>query len=166
MLSPCIIINLQYKHSWSAIWRNTNHSLGDCQSAIGSILQYPWNNRHHLCSRLPLFQLYLPKKSVSKSSILTNDYYSYYVNIIMHHCFRLIRITSPNLNYLIGIGAIILYIDIGLFVAPSTNHKVVTVLCNVSSFSVEVNNLSEKFHHSYSFHHGSMPLATLSALAP
>ena len=53
--------------------------------------------------------------------------------------FRLIRITSPNLNYLIGIGAIILYIDIGLFVAPSTNHKVVTVLCNVRSFSVEVN---------------------------
>ena len=50
----------------------------------------------------------------------------------MHHHFRLIRITSPNLNYLIGIGAIILYIDISLSVTPSTNHKVVMVLCNVS----------------------------------
>jgi hypothetical protein len=51
----------------------------------------------------------------------------------MHHCFRLIRITSPNLNYLIGIGAIILYINISLSVAPSTNQKVVSALCNVSS---------------------------------
>lgn len=45
---------------------------------------------------------------------------------------RLIRLTSPNLNYLIGIGAIILYIDIYFFVIPSTDKVAVTVFCNVS----------------------------------
>ena len=45
---------------------------------------------------------------------------------------RLIRLTSPNLNYLIGVGAIILYLDISLSVIPITDVKAVTVLCNVS----------------------------------
>ena len=46
---------------------------------------------------------------------------------------RLIRLTSPNLNYLIVVGAIILYIDISVSVAPTTDLKVVAILCNVSS---------------------------------
>ena len=41
--------------------------------------------------------------------------------------------TSPNLNYLIGIGAIVLYIDIYFFVIPSTDKVTVTVFCNVSA---------------------------------
>ena len=43
---------------------------------------------------------------------------------------RLIRLSSPDLNYIIGVGAIILYVDIYLFIIPTTDHLVVTVLCN------------------------------------
>ena len=45
---------------------------------------------------------------------------------------RLIRMSSPNLNYLIGGGAIILYVDIYFFTAPTTNPHAVTVLCNLT----------------------------------
>ena len=45
--------------------------------------------------------------------------------------FRLIRLSSHNLNYLIGVGAFILYVDTLLFVIPTTNPKVVTALCNL-----------------------------------
>ena len=51
--------------------------------------------------------------------------------IVMSFC-RLIRLTSPNLNYLIGIGAIILYIDIYFFVIPSMDKVTITVFRNVS----------------------------------
>ena len=47
---------------------------------------------------------------------------------------RLIRLSSPNLNYIIGAGAIILYIDIYLFVVPTTDSDTVAVLCNVTSW--------------------------------
>ena len=43
---------------------------------------------------------------------------------------RLIRMSSPNLNYLIGGGAIILYMDIYFFVTPTTDQQTVTALCN------------------------------------
>ncbi len=39
---------------------------------------------------------------------------------------------STKLNYLIGIGAIILYVDIVFFVIPSTNAGVVNVFCNLT----------------------------------
>ena len=45
---------------------------------------------------------------------------------------RLIRLGSPSLNNLIGIGAIILYVDTAFFVIPTTNLQVVTVLCNLT----------------------------------
>lgn len=48
---------------------------------------------------------------------------------------RLIRLTSPNLNNLIGIGAIILYFNIYVFVVPTTNQTATAVLCNVSPYS-------------------------------
>jgi len=44
---------------------------------------------------------------------------------------RLIRLSSPNLNYLIGGGAIILYIDIYFFIIPTTDPSAVVILCNV-----------------------------------
>ena len=47
-------------------------------------------------------------------------------------CFRLIKLASVKLNYLIGIGAIILYLDIFFSVIPSTNPDVVGVLCNLT----------------------------------
>ena len=45
---------------------------------------------------------------------------------------RLIRLSSPNLNYIIGLGAIILYLNVISFVIPTTNADFVSVLCNVS----------------------------------
>ena len=45
---------------------------------------------------------------------------------------RLIRMSSTNLNNLIGGGAIILYMDTYFFVIPTTNPQVVTALCNLT----------------------------------
>ena len=45
---------------------------------------------------------------------------------------RLIKLASTKLNYLIGIGAIVLYVNIMIFVIPSTNPDVVGVLCNLT----------------------------------
>lgn len=46
---------------------------------------------------------------------------------------RVIRLTSPNLNYLIGIGAILVYISVAvLFVQPTANPKASGPLCIVS----------------------------------
>ncbi len=44
---------------------------------------------------------------------------------------RLIRLTSPNLSYIIGVGAILLYVDVYLTVVPTEDKDGVTVLCNV-----------------------------------
>ncbi len=46
--------------------------------------------------------------------------------------FRLIKLASPKLNYLIGIGAIILYVTTIFLVGPTTSPGVVTVLCNLT----------------------------------
>ena len=51
--------------------------------------------------------------------------------IIIFNC-RIIRLTSPNLNYLIAVGAIVLYIDVCFVVVPSTSASVVSVLCNIT----------------------------------
>ena len=40
--------------------------------------------------------------------------------------------SSTNLNYLIGGGAIILYVDTYFFIIPTTDQQVVTVLCNLT----------------------------------
>ena len=46
---------------------------------------------------------------------------------------RLIKLTSPNLNYIIGAGAILLYLAIYVMAVPSTDSTTVAVLCNVSA---------------------------------
>ena len=45
---------------------------------------------------------------------------------------RLIRLSSPNLNYLIGVGAIVLYTDVIFAVIPTTNPDVVAVICTLT----------------------------------
>lgn len=45
---------------------------------------------------------------------------------------RLIKLASTKLNYLIGLGAIILYIDTVFFVIPTIDPIVVGVLCNLT----------------------------------
>ena len=48
---------------------------------------------------------------------------------------RLIRLSSYNLNYLIGCGAVIGYMSIYFFIIPTTNPQVVAALCTVGRFS-------------------------------
>ena len=81
-------------------------------------------------------------------SVQKNSIYSYpvlycilhvlvlHITVIKLFSYRLIRLTSPNLNYLIGVGAVVLYIDIYFFVIPSTDPVAVTVYCNVSSLYI------------------------------
>ena len=47
-------------------------------------------------------------------------------------CIRLMKLSSPNLNYLIGTGAVVLYINMYLFIIPTKDTTAVSVLCNVS----------------------------------
>lgn len=47
--------------------------------------------------------------------------------------YRLIRLTSPRLNYLIIIGAILMYISIIIYSIPATTQLTATVFCNVSA---------------------------------
>lgn len=47
------------------------------------------------------------------------------------HFYRLIRLTSPNLNYIIGAGAIIIYLVVFLTVIPVANQMLATILCNL-----------------------------------
>ena len=51
---------------------------------------------------------------------------------------RLIRMSSPNLNYLIGGGAIILYMDIYFFIIPTTDQQALIVLCNATPWLTAV----------------------------
>lgn len=44
----------------------------------------------------------------------------------------MIKLASTKLNYLIGIGAIVLYLDTFFFVIPSTSRDVVNVFCNLT----------------------------------
>ena len=46
--------------------------------------------------------------------------------------YRLIRMSSPNLNYLIGGGAIILYMNTYFFIVPTINSQAVSALCNIT----------------------------------
>ena len=47
-------------------------------------------------------------------------------------CFyRLVKLSSPNLNYLIIIGAVCLYACVFIAVTPINDEAVETVICNV-----------------------------------
>ena len=45
---------------------------------------------------------------------------------------------STKLNYLIGIGAIVLYVDTFFFVIPSTDCDVVNVFCNLTPWLTSI----------------------------
>ena len=46
--------------------------------------------------------------------------------------FRIVRLTSPNLNYLIILGTILLYTTVIFFVFPTTDATYQTIFCHVS----------------------------------
>ena len=47
---------------------------------------------------------------------------------------RLIRLTSPNLNYITVTGALVFYASVYFVVHPAVSEDAVTVFCNVSIF--------------------------------
>jgi gamma-aminobutyric acid type B receptor len=51
---------------------------------------------------------------------------------------RLIRLSSPNLNYLIGLGAIVLYLNVITLVIPTTNTLFAAVLCNINPWLISL----------------------------
>lgn len=55
---------------------------------------------------------------------------------------RLIRLSSPKLNYIIIVGAILFYVSAISFVIPSTDPDAVVVFCNVS---ISIFLLSNRF---------------------
>ena len=59
-------------------------------------------------------------------------YKAVYARCLCSLLFRLVHLGSPNLNYLIGIGAIILYVGTSFFVIPTTDPQVVVALCNIT----------------------------------
>ena len=59
---------------------------------------------------------------------------------------RLIKLTSPNLNYAIGVGAFMLYVDVILLVVPTTNRDVISVLCNVRIASLLPCTIALHYH--------------------
>ena len=46
----------------------------------------------------------------------------------------MVKLSSPNLNYLILVGAALLYVCVYLFVTPISNQSTANVLCNVSIY--------------------------------
>ncbi len=45
---------------------------------------------------------------------------------------RVVKLSSPNLNYLIIVGAALLYACVYLYVTPVSDQSSTTILCNVS----------------------------------
>ena len=51
--------------------------------------------------------------------------------------FRLVRLTSPNLNYFIIIGAVVFYSSVyTFFYVPQTSWNLVAIVCNVSELTI------------------------------
>ena len=63
---------------------------------------------------------------------------------------RLVRLTSPSLNYVIIGGALIMYLSIILYVVPVTSQVATTAMCNVSMPIVETPEVMDSFLTCYS----------------
>ena len=55
-------------------------------------------------------------------------------NLLLLSFHRLIRLTSPNLNYITVTGALVFYASVYFVVHPEVSEDAVTVFCNVSIF--------------------------------
>ena len=58
-------------------------------------------------------------------------YFKISASTLWHWPCRLVRLSSPNLNYIIGVGAVVLYFNVITLVIPTTNTHFAAVLCNV-----------------------------------
>jgi len=57
---------------------------------------------------------------------------------------RLIRLTSPNLNYLIGFGVIVFNMAVYFFVYPQVPHSALLVICNVSGSAAQYTLVAQR----------------------
>ena len=117
-------------------------------------LLHPGYCRHCLCCGMPSVQLHLQEQEVGcyKSLLIIHLFwlpngeitgnfivkFVFLVGTLLPTCMiltlfslRLICLSSYNLNYLIGLGAVILYMGIYFYIIPTTNPQAVAALCNV-----------------------------------
>ena len=117
-------ISRWYSYRWIA---NCQHC--DCKSVnfhISNSAWYYWNSLH---TGLHNFQLHLPTKKVTQ-------YYCYNIMLNVFNICRVIRLSSPNLNYIIGIGAIMLYITIILLTISRETKETAVVIPSVCALHI------------------------------
>lgn len=113
---------------WNTIWWTTIWRDGDsihCIDCYFLFACYCWN---YLCYHL----LYILPHLLEQKVIKLTDGWPHYKLLIID---RLIHLSNPKLNLLIVLGAIVLYIDVYLFVIPTTDQTAVAVLCNVTNLN-------------------------------
>ena len=79
-----------------------------------------------------VFVFYFREKKYVTISTASMDIAHLYFTFIL--C-RLIRLTSPNLNYVICCGALMLYISVFFYAIHSTTPEIAIVLCYVSYYT-------------------------------
>ena len=52
--------------------------------------------------------------------------------------FRLCKLASTKLNYVIGVGAIVFYVDAIIHVFPTVDHDVIGALCNLTPWLLAI----------------------------
>ena len=70
--------------------------------------------------------------SFERKGILLVMLFDLSLQCIFYSTYRLIRLNSPNLNYLIICGAVMIFISDVLFVIPTLNPFTVSITCIVS----------------------------------
>lgn len=88
------------------------------------------------CMYCSVFPVCLPIQKIQVNFlIITWKIYLLYLRRYLFFLFhqRLIKLTSPNLNYLLLLGAAFVFLSIILYGIPSTDRHVFDVLCPVSS---------------------------------
>ncbi len=124
-----------YSFSYSFRWWNSSGWDRDyhCQYvplSAGDNIQHSccfWNSFHYC---LPYIQFHTEEEKVS----LYFDVYSCMLVQCISCNQRVIKLTSPNMNYFIILGAYILYMSIFIRVLPSIEESVNFARCIVSPF--------------------------------
>ena len=60
--------------------------------------------------------------------------YNYGFHVALNFLPRIVKLTSPNLNYLVLLGAFLMYTSVYFYVLPSTKEFTSTLYCHVSNF--------------------------------
>ena len=110
-------------------WHSNSHP----EYLLHAHLHYLWHcsgYRDRVCHCLPVIQLHLQKQEVSLHSSAGHRAIS--CDCILYYLLcRIVRLISPNLNYFIILGAILLYVSVAFFVFPTLDPFLVTFACHV-----------------------------------